>query len=422
MFIDRARVFVKAGDGGNGAVSFYRGKYIPNGGPDGGNGGRGGSVYIRADKNINTLQYFRDRKKFLAQNGEHGGKQKMAGKSGEDLTINVPVGTVVRNDETGVLLADLTEDGETVILSKGGRGGVGNTAFATSTRQAPTFAKPGELREGFYVSLELKILADCGLIGMPNVGKSTYLSVVSRARPKIADYHFTTLEPQLGIATVGDYSFTLADIPGLIEGASAGAGLGHDFLRHIERTKLLVHVLDASGSEGRDPLEDFRMINLELKQFSETLAGKPQIVALNKIDMADEYRLQSLKETLEAEGYEVYSMSAPINYGTEELLNAIAEKLSKLPDTILYEKPRQDMRVYKIEDDSYEIREEDDIQVVEGPWIDDLLRKVNFDSIDSVQFFQKELRDKGIIAELEARGVKEGDTVAIGDLLFDFID
>lgn len=421
MFVDQARIFVKAGNGGNGAVSFYRGKYIPKGGPDGGNGGRGGSVYIKAKSGMTTLQNFRDKKKYLAENGEHGGKQKKAGKSGEDLTIEVPIGTVVRNYETGELLADLTEAGETVLLSKGGRGGVGNTAFATSTRQTPTFAKPGELVDGFYVSLELKILADVGLLGLPNVGKSTYLSVISRSQPKIANYHFTTLEPQLGIATVGDFSFTVADIPGLIEGASEGAGLGHDFLRHIERTKMLVHVLDASGSEGRDPYEDFQMINRELREFSEILADKPQIVALNKIDLCEEEDVLALKKKIEADGYEVHSMSAPINWGTDDLLKAIAGMLVKLPETILYEKPEQ-VKVYELEELTYEVYKEDDIYVVEGTWIDDLLRRVNFDSVDSLQWFQKQLRDQGIVDQLHELGAEEGDTIALGDLLFDFVD
>ena len=422
MFIDNARIYVKPGNGGNGAVSFHREKYIAQGGPDGGNGGRGGSVFITAVGNITTLQKFRDNRKYVADDGENGGKKKMAGKSGEDITITVPVGTVVRENETGRLLADLTEEGETVLLAKGGRGGVGNTAFATSKRQAPTFAKPGELKEGLYISLELKILADVGLIGMPNVGKSTYLSVVSRARPKIANYHFTTLEPQLGIATVDDYSFTIADIPGLIEGASAGAGLGHDFLRHIERTKLLVHFLDVSGSEGRDPYEDFVAINEELAAFSPELAERPQMVALNKIDLAEEEDVEALQAKLEAEGFEVYVMSAPIHYGTDELLNALAERVSKLPNTILYEKPKEDIKVYTLEEKTYRVYEEDGIFVVEGTWVDELIRHVNFESIDSLQFFQKELRDKGVIADLEKAGVEEGDTVAFGDLLFDFVD
>lgn len=422
MFIDQARVFVKAGNGGDGAVSFYRAKFIANGGPDGGNGGRGGSVFIQATSNMTTLQKFRDRRKYTAEDGEHGGKQKMAGKSGTDLTITVPVGTVVREAESGRLLADLTEDGETVTLAKGGRGGVGNTAFATSTRQAPNFAKPGELKEGFYVTLELKILADAGLIGMPNVGKSTYLSVVSRATPKIADYHFTTLEPQLGIATVDDYSFTLADIPGLIEGASDGAGLGHDFLRHIERTKMLVHVIDSSGSEGRDPYEDFVKINNELASFSEKLAEKPQIVALNKIDLAEEEDVEALQAKLEAEGFEVFQMSAPIHWGTDDLLKNIATHLQNLPNTILYEKPKEEIKVYTFEEDTYEITMDEDIYVIEGKWIDNLMRSVNLDSIDSMQYFQKQLRDKGVIADLKAKGIEEGDTIAIGDLLFDYID
>lgn len=426
MFIDQARIFVKSGNGGDGIVSFYRGKYIPQGGPDGGNGGRGGSVYIKAERGLTTLQKFRDQRKFAAPDGAKGEAGNRAGKSGDDLVITVPLGTVVRNYETGQLLADVMEEDKLILLAKGGRGGVGNSAFASSTRQAPKFAKPGELTEGFYVSLELKMLADCGLIGMPNVGKSTFLSVVSRAKPKIADYHFTTLEPQLGIATVDDYSFTVADIPGLIEGASSGAGLGDDFLRHIERTKLLVHFIDAAGSEGRDPYEDFKTINHELRQFSEDLAQKPQIIALNKIDLGEEAKIAALKHRLEEEGYKVFLLSAPIHYGTQELLNTIAATLQKLPDTVLYAPVEEDITVYTNNKKDLEFTvykdEEEDIYVVEGTWVDDLLRRVNFESIDSLQYFQKQLRDNGIVDKLEELGVEEGDTVAVGDLLFDYIE
>lgn len=422
MFIDEARVYVKGGNGGDGAVSFHTAKYIPNGGPDGGNGGRGGSVYVVADRNVSTLQAFRFQRKYVAEDGEKGGQAKCAGKSGKDLTFTVPVGTLIREAETGRLLADLTEDGEKVLLSAGGRGGAGNAVFASSTRQAPRFAKPGQVVEGFYINMELKLLADCGLIGLPNVGKSTFLSVVSAARPKIADYHFTTLEPQLGIATVGDYSFTIADIPGLIEGASEGAGLGHDFLRHIERTRLLVHFLDASGSEGRDPYEDFCLINQELEAFNIQLAERPQLVALNKIDLAPEQaEVDRLQKRLEEEGYQVFQLSAPIHYGTQELLEAIAEKLQALPPTILFEKPETEVRVYKLKEDDFTIRQEGEAYLVEGPWIDELMRGINFGDTESLQYFQKQLRDKGVIDALEAAGVEEGDTVEMGDLVFDFI-
>lgn len=421
MFIDEARIFVKGGNGGDGAVSFHTAKYIPNGGPDGGNGGRGGSVYVTADRNVSTLQAFRFQRKYVAEDGEPGGKAKCAGKSGSDLNFTVPVGTLIREAETQRLLADLTEDGERVLLAEGGRGGAGNAVFATSTRQAPRFAKPGQRVEGFYVTLELKLLADCGLIGLPNVGKSTFLSVVSAAKPKIADYHFTTLEPQLGIATVGDYSFTIADIPGLIEGASEGAGLGHDFLKHIERTRLLIHFLDAAGSEGRDPYEDFCMINAELEAFNPQLASRPQIVALNKIDLADEEKLQALKEKLEGEGYPVFLLSAPIHYGTRELLNAAAEKLQTLPATVLYEKPETEVRVYKLEEEDFRVRMDGEVYLVEGPWIDELMREINFSDTESLHYFQKQLRVKGVIEALEEAGIEEGDTVEMGDLVFDFI-
>lgn len=421
MFIDEARIFVKGGNGGDGAVSFHTAKYIPNGGPDGGNGGRGGSVYVTADRNVSTLQAFRFQRKYVAEDGEPGGKAKCAGKSGSDLNFTVPVGTLIREAETQRLLADLTEDGERVLLAEGGRGGAGNAVFATSTRQAPRFAKPGQRVEGFYVTLELKLLADCGLIGLPNVGKSTFLSVVSAAKPKIADYHFTTLEPQLGIATVGDYSFTIADIPGLIEGASEGAGLGHDFLKHIERTRLLIRFLDAAGSEGRDPYEDFCMINAELEAFNPQLASRPQIVALNKIDLADEEKLQALKEKLEGEGYPVFLLSAPIHYGTRELLNAAAEKLQTLPATVLYEKPETEVRVYKLEEEDFRVRMDGEVYLVEGPWIDELMREINFSDTESLHYFQKQLRVKGVIEALEEAGIEEGDTVEMGDLVFDFI-
>ncbi len=421
MFIDEARIWVKAGDGGNGAVSFHTAKYVPNGGPDGGNGGRGGSVRVIADRNISTLQAFRFQRKYAAEDGQNGMAKKMAGRKGQDVLIQVPVGTILREAESGRLLADLTEDGQEVLLSEGGRGGVGNMVFATSTRQAPRFAKPGQRVAGFYVNLELKLLADVGLIGLPNVGKSTYLSIVSQAKPKIADYPFTTLEPQLGIATVGDFSFTIADIPGLIEGASQGAGLGIDFLRHIERTRLLVHFLDASGSEGRDPYGDFGLINKELEEFDAQLAARPQIVALNKIDMADPEKLAALKARIEGEGYEVYELSAPIHIGTSELLEAIARKLATLPPVILNEMPETEVKVYKLEADAFTVRRIDGGFSVQGPWIDELMRSINFTDTESLQYFQKQLRQKGVIDELEKAGVQEGDEIEMGDLVFDYI-
>lgn len=421
MFIDEARIFIKAGDGGNGAISFHTAKYIPNGGPDGGNGGRGGSVHIQASRNISTLQNFRFQRKYLAENGENGSKSKRAGKKGNHITIDVPLGTVVREADTGRLLVDLSEDGQVYTLQEGGRGGVGNAVFASSTRQAPNFAKPGQIVEGFYVSLELKLIADVGLLGMPNVGKSTFISVVSNARPKVADYHFTTLEPQLGIATVGDFSFTIADIPGLIEGASEGAGLGLDFLRHVERTRLLVHFLDVSGSEGRDPYEDFLMINKELMNFHPDLAERPQIVALNKMDLADEEQIENLKTMLEEDGYDVYVLSAPIHYGTDALLKAIATKLQELPETILYETPTESIKRYTLEEEPFAIDVSEEGYEVSGKVVDDLMRQINFSDTESLQFFQMQLRSSGIIDALEKAGIEEGDDVIMGDLVFEYL-
>lgn len=421
MFIDEARIYVKAGNGGDGHVSFYRAKYVPNGGPDGGNGGRGGSVYVEADRNVSTLQSFQFQRKYVAEDGQDGDQGKRAGKSGSDLTFKVPVGTVIREYDTGLLLADLTEHGQRILLSAGGRGGVGNTVFASSTRQAPNFAKPGQQVEGFYVKLELKLLADVGLLGMPNVGKSTYISVVSNARPKIADYHFTTIEPQLGIVTVGDSSFTIADIPGLIQGASDGAGLGLDFLKHIERTRLLVHFLDASGSEGRDPYEDFQMINNELIAFDARLADRPQLIALNKIDLAEEEEVNALQKRFEDEGYEVFQLSAPIHHGTQELLEAIARTLQTISETILYEMPEEEIKHYTLDEKEYSVKKDGDAYLVHGPWIDELMRHINFSDTESLQYFQKQLRSKGVVEALEEAGIQEGDDVEMGDLVFEFI-
>lgn len=421
MFIDQARIFIKAGNGGNGAISFYRGKYIPNGGPDGGNGGRGGSVSIKANRNISTLQNFRFQRKYVAGDGENGAKAKRAGKYGESLTIEVPVGTVVREADSGRLLVDLSTDGQETVLQEGGRGGVGNAVFASATRQAPNFAKPGQVIEGFYVNLELKLLADVGLLGMPNVGKSTFISVVSNAKPKVADYHFTTLEPQLGIATVGDFSFTIADIPGLIEGASEGLGLGLEFLRHVERTRLLVHFLDSSGSEGRDPYEDFLAINRELENFAPALARRPQIIALNKIDLADEDEVEELAKRFREEGYEVFLLSAPIHYGTDALIERVASKLRELPETVLYEEPEVEMKTYRLEEAPFTVKKTHEGYEVEGKLVDELMRQINFQDTESLQFFQKELRDKGVIDALEEAGIEEGEDVIMGDLIFEFI-
>lgn len=421
MFIDSVTIHVKAGDGGDGNVSFYRAKFTPKGGPDGGNGGRGGSIRLVADRGLTTLQNFRFKRKFVAENGEPGGGNKRAGKSGEDMEIRIPLGTVLRDADTGDLLQDFVEEGQSFVVAEGGRGGVGNAVFATATRQAPNFARPGVEGEARNLSLELKLLADVGLVGLPNVGKSTYLSVVTAAKPKIADYHFTTLEPVLGIAQVGDASFTIADIPGLIEDAHQGVGLGLDFLKHVERTRLLVHVLDVSGSEGRDPLEDHRLINHELSTFSEDLAKRPQLVALNKADMATDEQIAEVRQALEAQGYEVYEMSAPIHYGTQELLQAIARHLSHLPPTVLYEVPDETRRVYELAQEPWTITVDDDIYEIRGETVDQLLRSVNMNDTESLQWFQQQLRRHGIIDGLVERGIREGDTVIMGELAFDYI-
>lgn len=421
MFIDQANIEVIAGDGGDGAVSFHRAKYIPRGGPDGGHGGDGGSVIFRADHNLSTLQDFRYKRKYVAQAGQNGAKRKRAGAAGEDLVVRVPLGTLITDSNTGQLLADLTEHDEEVVVAKGGHGGVGNSAYATSRRQSPNFAKAGEAGEHRFIQLELKVLADVGLVGMPNVGKSSFLSVVTAATPEVADYHFTTLQPILGIATVGDSSFTIADIPGLIAGAAEGVGLGHDFLRHIERTRLLVHVLDAAGSEGRNPMEDFKQINEELESFNEHLGELPQIVALNKIDLAEEEDIEALEEEFRAMGYEVFPICAPILEGTDELLNAIAAKLHTLP---LPEKIEVDSsyRLYDLDVPEEEITvyvDEDGAYVAEAPWLDRFLRSINFDDFESLHYFQRTLERRGVMAALEAAGLQPGDTVRLGDVEFE---
>lgn len=421
MFIDQANIEVTAGNGGDGAVSFHRAKYVPRGGPDGGHGGNGGSVIFRADHNLSTLQDFRYKRKYVAQSGQNGSKNKRAGAAGEDLVVRVPLGTLISDADTGQLLADLTEHEEEVIVAQGGHGGVGNSAYATSRRQSPNFAKAGEKGEHRIIHLELKVLADVGLVGMPNVGKSSFLSVVTAATPEVADYHFTTLQPILGIATVGDSSFTIADIPGLIAGAAEGVGLGHDFLRHIERTRLLVHVLDAAGSEGRDPMEDFKQINQELESFNVRLGELPQMVALNKIDLADDEKITALEAEFRSLGYEVFPICAPILEGTEELLNAIAAKLHTLP---LPEKvdAESSYRLYDLDTGEEDITvyvAEDGAYVAEAPWLDRFLRSINFEDFESLHYFQKTLERRGVMAALEAAGLKPGDTVRLGDVEFE---
>lgn len=423
MFIDKARIFVKAGDGGNGAVSFHREKYIASGGPDGGDGGRGGSVVFVVDEGVRTLLDFRYKKQYKAEPGQNGGAGNCTGKSSDDLIIRVPAGTVIRSEETGHIMADLTKPGQKAVIAKGGRGGAGNQHFATPTRQAPNFAKSGEPGEEFWVLMELKLIADVGLVGFPNVGKSTILSMVSAARPKIANYHFTTLEPNLGVVSIdGGSDFVIADIPGLIEGAHEGIGLGHEFLRHVERTRLLVHVVDVSGVEGRDPLEDFEVINAELKQYNPVLAERPQIIAANKTDIPQsEENLGRFTAALEEKGYRVFPISAASGKGLRELMFAVAEKLKTIPDTILTV-PHEEETIYTAEEETpFEIRREDEYYVVEGKWVSHLVNSTNFSDHESLSYFQRSLRRKGVIDALEAAGINEGDTVKMYDIEFEYI-
>ena len=422
-FIDKARITVKAGNGGNGAVSFHREKYIAAGGPDGGDGGNGGSIILQVDDHMSTLMDFRYKRKYTATPGQDGMGGRKTGKDGESLVIKVPRGTLVRDAETGEIIKDMS-DYEPFVLCKGGRGGWGNQHFATPTRQVPRFAKGGFPGESMDVFLELKLLADVGLVGFPNVGKSTLLSVVSKAQPKIANYHFTTLYPNLGVVYVDEgVSFVMADIPGIIEGASEGAGLGHDFLRHIDRCRLLVHVVDVSGSEGRDPVADFDTINAELSQYSPDLATRPQIVVANKTDvMVDTENLDRLRAHVEALGYPLYEISAAAHQGTRELVRRVATELETLPPVRVFESeyvrrpPQIDMSA------PLDIQRVDDghTWLVEGPWLQRLLSNVNLSDYESRMFFDKSLRDSGLFERLEEMGIEDGDTVSIYDVEFDY--
>lgn len=424
MFIDLAEIYVKAGDGGNGRVSFHREKYVPAGGPDGGDGGDGGDLVFQADKHLRTLADFRYRRSYKAERGEDGGARKCSGKKGKDLVVRVPCGTLVKDKETGLVLADLTMDGQTEVIAKGGKGGKGNVHFATSTRQIPNFAKNGTPGEERWITLELKLLADVGLVGYPNVGKSTLLSRVSSARPKIANYHFTTLSPNLGVVSMGEgESFVMADIPGLIEGAHEGVGLGHDFLRHVERTRILIHVVDVAGLDGRDPVEDFHTINRELEMYNPELAKRPQVVAANKVDvLGDNAVLKKFMATMEQLGYRVYPISAATGEGIDRLINDVYEQVKTLPEPIIYEPAPKEM-LYRAEDEEpFTVKKENGVYVVDGPWIRGILRGINFEDRESLQYFQRALRQKGVISALEAKGVQEGDTVRIGeDAEFDYV-
>ncbi|MDD4504379.1 MAG: GTPase ObgE [Clostridiaceae bacterium] len=425
MFIDKAKIYVKAGNGGEGRISFRREKYVPNGGPDGGDGGDGGDIVFIVDGNMRTLMDFRYKRKHIAENGEIGGVNNSSGKSADNLYIKVPAGTILREAESGALLGDLKNPGDKVIVARGGKGGKGNQHFATPTRQAPRFAQPGEPGLERWIEMELKLLADVGLVGFPNVGKSTFLSIVTSAKPKIADYHFTTLVPNLGVVDLGSgRSFVIADIPGLIEGAHSGVGLGHDFLRHVERTKVLVHLLDTSGLEGRDPLEDFNKINEELKLYSEKLVNKPQIVACNKMDIPEaEPNYSRVAEELGKKGYEVFPISAATREGISPLMDRVYNLLETLKDV---EEPVEEIvdLVYhnNTSDEPFTVRKENGVFIVEGKLVEQLIASVNLDDNDSIKYFQKVLRKRGIVDELRQLGVKDGDTVKMRDLEFEYFE
>ena len=420
-FIDTARISVQAGKGGNGAVAFHREKYVAAGGPDGGDGGDGGSIVLQVDDNMSTLMDFRYKRKYVAENGVDGQGSRRNGKSGKPLVIRVPRGTLVRDAETGEIMQDMSGS-EPYVLCRGGRGGWGNAHFATPTRQVPRFAKAGLEGESHDVILELKLLADVGLIGFPNVGKSTLLSVVSKAQPKIANYHFTTLFPNLGVVFVDEeHSFVMADIPGIIEGASEGAGLGHDFLRHIDRCRLLVHVVDVSGSEGRNPVEDFDAINAELAQWSPELAARPQIVVANKTDiMSDSSLLDALKAHIEPLGYPLFPLSAASHQGTRELVFKISELLSTLPPIAVFE-PEYVPRVPVLDSaEPLEIDIKDGVWYVSGKWLERVMANINFSDYESRMYFDKTLRENGVFAQLEERGIRDGDTVDLYGLEFEY--
>ena len=421
QFIDTARITVRAGNGGNGAVAFHREKYVAAGGPDGGDGGRGGNIVLRVDSHMSTLMDFRYKRKYVAENGQDGMGKRCSGKDGAPLIIRVPRGTVVRDAETREIICDMSGD-EDFVLARGGNGGWGNKHFATPTRQVPRFAKAGLPGQSRDVLLELKLLADVGLVGFPNVGKSTLLSVVSRAQPKIANYHFTTLFPNLGVVYVEEgVSFVMADIPGIIEGAADGAGLGHDFLRHVDRCRLLIHVVDVSGSEGRDPVEDFEAINAELKQYSPELAGRKMIVAANKVDiMEDPALLDRLRAHVESQGMELFEISAAAHQGTRELVKRAAQELQQLPPVMVYE-PTYVERPPEVDTNgSVSIEKFDETWVVEAPWLQQLIASVNFGDFESRNWFDQKLRQSGLFDKLEEMGIQDGDIVSLYDLEFEY--
>ena len=423
MFIDKARIFVKAGNGGNGAVSFRREKYVPAGGPDGGDGGRGASVIFEVDNDLRTLMDFKYQRKYVATPGGDGSKKRQAGKNGEDLVLKVPAGTIIRDEASGKIIADLKHEGDRAVVARGGRGGKGNQHFANAVRQAPNFAKSGTDGEERWVILELKMIADVGLLGFPNVGKSTFLSVVTAAKPKIANYHFTTLTPNLGVVQTkfGD-SFVLADIPGLIEGAAEGIGLGHDFLRHVERTKVLIHIVDISGLEGRNALEDFDAINGELKLYNEKLSTRPQVVVANKIDiLEDESVYEEFKTTLEERGYKVFKMSAATREGIDDVIAYVSQILKDAEEIELVSE--EELYVPELDDEQEEglqVEIEDGVYVVTGKSLRRIMYSVNFEDMESIQFFQKTMESQGVFDKLREMGIEDGDTVKIYDREFEF--
>ena len=427
MFADRAKIFIRSGKGGDGHVSFRRELYVPNGGPDGGDGGRGGDVIFEVDEGLNTLQDFRHKRKYAAKDGEPGGKRRCHGADADDIVLRVPEGTVIKEAQSGKVIADMSGDNRRQVILKGGRGGLGNQHFATATMQIPKYAQPGQPAQELWVNLELKVIADVGLVGFPNVGKSTFLSRVTNAKPKIANYHFTTLSPNLGVVDVpGAKGFVIADIPGLIEGASEGVGLGHEFLRHIERTKLIIHVVDAAGTEGRNPVEDIRKINAELHAYNPEIAGRPQLIAANKIDAifqeeGQESPVERLKREFEPQGIPVFPISGVTGEGIQELLYEVSRRLDDLDaEPVIFQQEYfpEDELIY--EDLPYTVEKEDDAYVVEGPKIEKMLGYTNLDSEKGFQFFQKFLKDTGILEELEAKGIQEGDTVRMYGLQFDY--
>ena len=431
MFADRARIFIKSGKGGDGHVSFRRELYVPDGGPDGGNGGKGGDIIFEVDKGLNTLGDFRHNSKYIAKSGEEGGKRRCTGRDGEDLVIKVPEGTVIYDDESRKVIADMSNDNLREVILKGGRGGKGNINYATSTMQAPQYAQPGQDAQELWVRLELKVIADVGLVGFPNVGKSTLLSRVTNARPKIANYHFTTLNPNLGVVDLdGGRGFVIADIPGLIEGASEGVGLGHEFLRHIERTKVIIHMVDAASTEGRDPVADIKAINEELRAYNPELLKRPQVIAANKIDAIytddeTENPVDVIKKAFEPEGIKVYPISAVTGQGLKELLYYVRELLDSMTDEpVMFEKELDTDTLFDNPNEAFYVEKDDKgVYVVSGPRIDRMLGYTNLESEKGFNFFQKFLRQTGILKQLKELGVQEGDTVRVGDYLeFDYYD